>query len=200
MGILLVFFAVEGASGIDEYAAWFECFPYIIEDIALALSTLLYVAHAPFGYRPLILAEHTFARTGGINEDTIEELGQFVAKISRRVMGHHSVAVTPFLDVLREDKHALTHNLVANEQALIAKELADKGGLATWCSAEVKDDTFWLEVLVKHLTNEHTTGLLHIVATCVQKRIKGKLRTTTEVVSIFVPRYLFGVGVEGEIV
>jgi hypothetical protein len=33
-----------------------------------------------------------------------------------------------------------------------------------------------------------------------EERVKSELWTTTEIVSIFVPRHLFGVAIEGEIV
>ena len=166
----------------------------------MTLRTFLHVLHAPLGNRTFIFAEHTFARTRGIHEDTIEEFGQFVAEISRRVVGNYGIAVAPFLDILRKNKHALAHYLVADEQSLVTKKLADEGGLATRRCTEVKHDAIWLEVLVQYLTNKHTAGLLHVVATRMEERVKSELWTTAQIVSIFVPRHLFGVAIEGETV
>ena len=43
-----------------------------------------------------------------------------------RVMGDNGITVTPFLDILAQDKHPLTNHLIAQQQSIVTEILADK--------------------------------------------------------------------------
>jgi hypothetical protein len=103
------------------------------------------------------------------------------------VMSDNRVAVAPFLDVLREDKHTLTHYFVADQESVGTEIFADKSGFATGRSAEVKYDRRRVHILLKHLLKEHRRSLLNIITSGVEERIQREWRPLGEVVSVEVP-------------
>ena len=111
--VLLVLLFVEGAGRIKQYPAGFEGIPYVHQDGALTLRALTHGLQTPFAAGLFVLAEHTFARTRGIDQNTVEDMLAALAVFGGGVMRDDGVAVAPFLDVFAEHKHALTHHLVA---------------------------------------------------------------------------------------
>ena len=197
---MLVLLTVERASGIDEYAAGFEGVPCVLHDAALTVGTEAYVGLAPLGDGIGVLTEHPFARTGSVYQHAIEQVGQLLAEVNRLIMSDYRVAIAPLLNVFGEDEDALADDLVADEESLAAQILADEGGLAPGRGTEVKDDAVGFDKLLQDLLEEHAARLLHIVAARVKERVEGKLGSRAQVVAVFVPRHLAGVGIEGEAV
>ena len=113
-------------------------------------------------------------------------------------MSDYRIPITPFLDILGEDKDALSYNFVAYEESLFAQVLADEGGFATRCGTEVKDDAVRFHELLQHLLQEHTACLLYIVAARVEERVESERRSLAEVVAVLIPWHFIGVGIEGE--
>ena len=70
-------------------------------------------------------------------------------------MRNNRIAVTPFLDVLRQDEHALTHHLVGNQETFLVQELTNQSSLTSRRSAHVEHDTVGPDKLRKHLIKEH---------------------------------------------
>ena len=131
LSVLLVLLRVERAGGVDKYAAWLECFPDIHEDRALSFCTHLDIPQAPFFACCRVLTEHTFAGTWCVHEHTIKQIRCAFAEVLGFVESDDGIAVAPFLDVLAEDKQALTDYFVADKQAFLAEMLADKSRFAT---------------------------------------------------------------------
>ena len=92
----------------------------------MSLGTLFDSLQTPFFSRLQILAEHPFARTRGIDYDAVKQMFATLSVFGRRVVRNDSVAVSPFLDVLAKDEHALPYHFVAQQQTVTTEKLADE--------------------------------------------------------------------------
>ena len=112
--VFLIFVPIEGASGVDENAAWLETVPDVADDFSLELPTVVHIAGAPFLDGSLVLPKHTLARARYIGEDDIKlQLGFLV--ISRIVVGDDDIGMTEFLNVLCQDLRTGAHRFIAEE-------------------------------------------------------------------------------------
>ena len=70
--ILFILKMIEGAGAVDEESARTEHRKDIRKDFSLTLTAELHSVETPVTNGLLVLAEHTFSRTGDIGEEEIE--------------------------------------------------------------------------------------------------------------------------------
>ena len=87
------------------------------------------------------------------------------------IMSHHSIAITPFLNILAQDEYTLTNNLITQQQTIFTQILAYQGRFTTRRSTQIQYNTICIHILLQCLLNKHRTRLLHIIATRMEKRI-----------------------------
>ena len=164
----------------------------------MPLGALTHRLQAPFAACLFVFAEHTLAGTRGVHKDAVKQMLAALAVFGGGVMRDNGVAVAPFLNVLAEDKYALTHHLVAQQQAVLTEELTDECTLTTRRRTEVQHHRRRIDILLQRLLDEHRRGLLYIVTTGMEKRIQRELRTLAQIIPVDMPRHLVRVALEGQ--
>ena len=136
--LVLVFPPLKGAGGIHERAAAREHLRGAVEDFALTHDAPLHVLYAPLGDRRLVPAEHSLARTGGVDENFVKVLRE--PRGERGRIGAHDGGVphAQALDVLRQDARAVKDVLVRDEHAFSAHRRGELGGLAPGRGAQIE--------------------------------------------------------------
>src|SRR5574344_756295 len=105
---------IVGACAVDEDASLLQCVPDVAHDVALSFPTHLHIVKTPLLYAGRVFAKHAFARTGGIADDDIKCTTKGF-EVFRMVVGHDTMAFTPFDDVLCQDVGTSALHLVGNE-------------------------------------------------------------------------------------
>ena len=109
---------VECAGAVYHVSAGLECRPYIFYYLALAGGAHLYVLQAPVSHCTFILAEHTFAGTGGIDCYKVKHKTGLAYLFGRVACNHHSRAA-PFGHILGQNLGSASLNLIANQQTAL---------------------------------------------------------------------------------
>ena len=81
---------------------------------------------------------------------------------------------------------------------MVSEELADEGGFASGCCAEVEHDGLRFDVLVECLLDEHRSGFLDVVASGVEEGVECELWSGCEVIAVDMPGNFVYIGVESE--
>ena len=178
--IVLIFFPIEGASTINQQAPRLQSRPYIGQDTSLATPTDVYILHTPFVYRHLVLAKHTFTRTGNIGQDYIKQIHQ-ATKLCRVTISHYHIGISPFHQVFGQNLRPVTHHFVGHQQTSFGQETPAQGRFATRCGTEVEHHNRCMHIMLKNLTDKHGRCLLHIIATGMKQGVERESRTFIQI-------------------
>ena len=178
--IVFILFMVEGTSTVYEQTARFQCWPDIGQDAALAFPTDIHIFHTPLVYRHLVLSEHPLSRTRHVSQNHIKQMRQF-GKIDRIVVRHHDFRMPPFGEIFSQNLRTVTHYLIGHQQTAFGQHASTQSRLTPRSGAKVKHYHRLLHIFAQHPFHKHGRSFLHIIASGMEKRVKGKSRTIFEI-------------------
>ncbi|KFN12128.1 hypothetical protein DJ90_2106 [Paenibacillus macerans] len=158
---LFVFAAVKRAGRISEPPAGSEHRHRVLQNIPLPRRALLHRLRGPFGHGLRVLAEHAFARAGGVQHDPVEGQREARGQLPGCGLRHHGVPDAKPLHIFRQNAGALRMDFVADEQALSGHYGGDLRRFAAGSRGQIQYR--FARLGIEQLHGRHRRRLLNIV-------------------------------------
>ena len=183
--LLLVLPLLERTGGVHERSAARKHLCGVVQDRALARHAPLHIFGAPFADRRGLLAEHTLARTGRIDQDPVKPGGKPVRKHTGARADDRTVFHPQALDVLRKDPRPVIDIFIGDQNALPAHGRGELRGLSARRGAQIEHP--FPRPRPEHGRGAHGGRLLHIEEPRVMRRgVSGPL--LVRIKAVFLPR------------
>lgn len=134
----LVLDLVEGAGGIQDLSAGFECLKCCIQELGLEPGDRVDVFEVPVFHGLGLLEPDALAGAGCIDEDTVECFRE-VAVETTIIIGDHDVIVPESFGVLYELSHTVTSRLVGDDDGM-REMLGELGRFAARACCHIQDE------------------------------------------------------------